>query len=338
MIRKIFLIIGFILVILIIAYYDLVSYGVDQGLGQLKIVYNAREIEEVIADPTTPDSVKQKLQLVGEIIEFGVSEVGLEDKGNYQTYYDQKGQPSLFVVTAAKPFALEPYEWYFPVVGTMPYKGYFNPQDAEAEKSRVLSLGYDADIRTPGGWSTLGWFNDPVLSNMLSRSEGDLANVILHELTHASIFVKDSVEYNENLASFIGDEATERFLLKKYGRQSEEYKKYHQEIQDFQKFAAHILRGADKLDSLYTKAVDYPVEEKKELKENLISKIINQLDTIQFYDAEQYTWSKKPLPNNTYFMSFLRYQAKQDQFKKQLKKEFDNDLKAYVQFLSEEYD
>lgn len=338
MIRKIFLVIGLILVILVIANYSLVVYGIKQGIGQLNIVWEATEIEDVLHDPAVPDSVKIKLSLIREVISFGVEEISLEDNGNYQTYYDQKGKPLLFVVTAAEEFALVPYEWDFPVVGAMPYKGYFNERDAEVEKKRMIELGYDAYTRTPGGWSTLGWFKDPVLSNMLLRNEGDLANVILHELTHSTIFIKDSAELNENLATFIGDQATELFLLKKYGLESEEWNIYHEESEDFEKFVAHILKGADKLDSLYNNISSFPVVVKNDYKEKLIANIIESLDTISFHHPENYKWKKDVLPNNAYFMSFLRYRSKQTKFREQLEKDFNNNLRLFVKFLSEKYD
>ncbi|MGK7390960.1 MAG: aminopeptidase [Candidatus Cyclobacteriaceae bacterium M2_1C_046] len=337
MIRKIFLITGLILAILIIVNYGLIAYGIEQGIGQLQIVWGAKNIKEVINDPDVPDSIKYKLSLVEEVVDFGVREIALEDKGNYQKFYDQKGEASLFVVTAAEPFALKPYTWDFPVVGSMPYKGYFDSQDAEAEKTRLLDLGYDALIRTPGGWSTLGWFNDPVLSGMLSKNEGDLANVILHELTHSTIFLKDSITYNENLATFIGDVATEQFLINKFGAGSDELRIYKEGKEDFNLFVSHILRGADKLDVLYNKTSGYPVEDRAEFKEKLIVKIIDNLDTVDFYNPEQFKWESEFLPNNAYFMSFLRYRAKQDLLQEQFTKEFNNDLKAYVEFLSEKH-
>ncbi len=125
----------------------------------------------------------------------------------------------MWVVLACEPFQLKPKEWKFPILGDrFPTKvflrrssGYRLKQDDLKRKDGMLSF------RNPGGWSTLGWFTDPILSKMLMRSEGDLANLIIHEMSHATIFVKDSVEFNENLATFIGDRGTEQFLIDKYG-------------------------------------------------------------------------------------------------------------------------
>lgn len=338
MIRKSLIFLAIILSVILIWNLELVSYGVSQGYGQMRIIWGARPIDEVQEDPLVPDSVKQSLQFVREVVNFGVKEIGLEDRGNYQTYYDQQGKPLLFVVTAAQPFALEAYEWVFPIVGKVPYKGFFDPEDAEKELEEVQRMGYDAYIRNPSGWSTLGWFNDPILSGMLERSKGNLTNTILHELTHATIFVKDSIEYNENLATFIGDEATLQFLKQKFGENSSEYKTYIEEELDYEIFVNHILRGAAKLDSLYRDLENENVEAVKVLKKNdLIQKIVDNTDTLSFYHPDRFQWDEGVMPNNAYFMSFLRYQSQQGNFKSILKSEFNNDLKKYVMFLKEKY-
>lgn len=337
MIRKVLIILLIILTILILWYFPLINYGIKQGLGQLQVVWNSLDIEEVKADPNVPDSIKMSLDYVREVVDFGVLEIGLKDEGNYQTYYDQKGDPVLFVVTGAESFSLTPYEWEFPVVGVVPYKGFFDKEDAEREKQKLLDLNYDADIRMPGGWSTLGWFKDPVLSNMLGRSRGDLANVILHELTHATVFVKDSIEYNENLATFIGDEATLIFLRKKFGEGSPEWIRYHEDEEDFKRYANHIIRGADKLDSLYQYIENRTDSIKIRLKISMIKKIIDSADTINFHSPENFRWKRDVLPNNTYFLSFLRYRVRQDYLKDILRDDFNNNLKSFVKYLQEKY-
>ncbi|MEJ2006289.1 MAG: aminopeptidase, partial [Cyclobacteriaceae bacterium] len=213
---------------------------------------------------------------------------------------------------ATRPFAFEPYEWSFPVVGTVPYKGFFRQELAVKEMERVRSLGYDAGIRTVGGWSTLGWFRDPILSDMLGRSDGDLANLIIHELVHATIFVKDSVTFNENLASFIGDRGAVEFLKSNFGEESIQLKNYHTELDDEIRYADHILRGADRLDSLYRNNNSMDSSALAGLKTDMIKEIVNSMDTLNL----TYTYGvlqrlRQDLPNNTYFMSFIRYRERQ---------------------------
>ncbi|MBX2967228.1 MAG: aminopeptidase [Cyclobacteriaceae bacterium] len=323
--------------VLCVIYRDLVGYGLRQAKGQLTIVRKAKPVEEYLSDPAFPDSLKQKLLLIAEARQFAINSLGLNDTKNYTTMYDQQGKEIMWVVTASEPFQLKEKEWKFPVVGAMPYKGYFDEARARAEQKQLEDEGWDVNVRNPGGWSTLGWFTDPILSNMLSRSEGDLVSLIIHEMVHATIFVKDSVDFNENLASFIGDRGAEQFLISKYGKDSEPYHQFVQEDKEYINYVDHILRGCVYLDSVYAAMADKPVEEKKQLKEAAILKIMETADTLSF-DALIRPGSKhKTLPNNAYFMSFRRYQSRQDVFHDEWQQNFRGDLKAYILYLADRY-
>jgi predicted aminopeptidase len=338
-IKRILLALLLILVVLTVAYWDLVIYGIRQGKGQLNIIWNARPVEHFLEDPAFPDSLKQKLVLINEVRKYAIDSLGLKDTKNYKTLYDQKGEEIMWVVTASEPFKLKAKEWEFPVLGSVPYKGFFNKDLALKLREELVNEGWDVSIRNPGGWSTLGWFTDPILSKMLERSEGDLANLIIHEMSHATIFIKDSIDFNENLATFIGDRGAEKFLLFKYGANSKQYKSYFTDDEDYLKFADHMLRGSETLDSLYnTMSADQPVEEKKALKEKTIRRIVESLDTLTLTDNSQPSARySKVLPNNAYFMNFRRYQSKQDAFWDEYKTRFHEDLKAYIKFLSEKH-
>src|ERR1041385_6588199 len=160
----------------------LVNYGLRMAQGQLSIVWNARPVKDVLADATIPDSVKTKLKLIEEIRQFAFEEIGLKQNENYTTFYDQHGQRIIYVVTACKPYALEPHLWHFPFLGDVPYKGFFNADKAKEEATKLRAENFDTDIGGASGWSTLGFFKDPVLSQMLNYKEGDLAELIIHEL------------------------------------------------------------------------------------------------------------------------------------------------------------
>jgi len=337
MIRKIFL--AFLVFVLIAAIWnwELVVYGVRQGYGQTKIVFQARPISTFLRDPHFPDSLKKKLLLIEEVRRYAIDSLGLKDTENYKSMFDQKGEELMWVVQACEPFALEPKLWNFPIVGAVPYKGFFEKGKALEERERLIAQGYDVSIRNPGGWSTLGWFKDPILSGMLKRDDGDLASLIIHEMVHATIFVKDDVDFNENLASFIGDTASYYFLASKYGRNSEEFQKYLHDDQDYRKYSRHILQGTQKLDSLYkTMRPDEPIPEKQERKKEMISRIMSSADTLTLYTPRG-KYSNDRLPNNTYFMSYHLYQGRQDNFKKELDVEFGGDLKGYIKHLISAY-
>lgn len=339
-IKRIFLAVVVIIVVIVIAQWDLVKYGIEQGRGQMHIIWNAKPVEEYLSSPTFPDSLKKKLELINEVRQFAIDSLGLKDTRNYKTLFDQKGEEVMWVVMASEPYRLKAKEWKFPVIGSVPYKGFFDRGKAIRLKDELEQEGWDVNIRNPGGWSTLGWFTDPILTGMLDRGEGDLANLIIHEMSHATIFVKDSIDFNENLATFIGDRGAERFLLSVYGPDSKEYITYMNEDRDYVMFTDHMLRGAEKLDSLYQSiGENTPVSAKARLKKDLIQRIVNTLDTLSFagnsFKPSQRFQDK--LPNNAYFMNFMRYQAKQDLFFSEWREQFDGDLKGYIEYLSEKY-
>jgi len=339
LVRRILLGLAALIAILILVFWDLVSYGVRMGYGQMNIIWNARPVGQFLNDPTFPDSLKARLELIGEVRRYAIDSLGLKDTDNYKTMYDQQGREIMWVVMASEPFRLKPKEWEFPIVGAVPYKGFFNEARARELGQQLEQEGWDVIIRNPGGWSTLGWFTDPILSKMLNRSEGDLANLIIHEMSHATIFVKDSVDFNENLATFIGDRGAEKFLIGKYGVNAPEYNTYINEDKDYLKFVDHMLRASGALDSLYnTFGGNEPVEKKQSAKEALIGKIVATMDTLSLaLTTTPSARFKDKLPNNAYFMNYRQYQSQQDVFWKEWNNTYPGDLKGYIRYLSEKY-
>jgi predicted aminopeptidase len=319
-------------------YRELLVYGVRQGIGQAKIVWNARPVEEFIADPLFPDSLKAKLSLIGEIRKFAIDSLGLNDTDVYKKMYDQQGKPIMWVVQACEPYALQSVKWTFPLIGAVPYKGFFKEELALALRDELKAQGKDVVVRNPGGWSTLGWFNDPILSNMLKRSEGDLASLIIHEMVHTTLFIKDSIDFNENLANFIGDLGALEFVKHTYGMQSKQYYEYNYEDDDYTLFAQHMLRGTRVLDSLYQSFTTETTEQKQKVKEKTITQIVLALDTLSLKLVQKPSQRfVKRLPNNAYFMSFVQYEAKQNFFERECEAKFNGNLKRYLDYLKTKY-
>ncbi|TAF67081.1 MAG: aminopeptidase [Cytophagales bacterium] len=346
--------------LLSIFYYDLAIYGIGQGYGQMGILWNTRPIKEVLEDTNFPDSLKNKVKLIEEIKTFATKELGIRPSENYTTLYDQRGKAILWIVTASDPYALHALEWNYGFLGDMSYKGFFNLQSARRMALKLQKEGYDVDIDEVSAWSTLGWFRDPILTSMLRRGEGSLAELIIHELTHGTLWITDEVEYNENLADFVGEKGAILFLEKKYGKNSAAYRKYIDDKQDNDKFFAHILAGAKKLDNFYKNLPkDLPEATKRKQKLLMIEQIIKNLDTVGFARKERFAQAfriplrnhpvhqimKKVfrtdyllyLPNNTYFMGFLRYRGKQNQFEEEYKTQFQSDFFAYFSYLKKKY-
>jgi Putative aminopeptidase len=205
---------------------ELCGYGLRQLKGQLNIVMNSRDIVDVLGDAQVPDSIKIKLRLIQEIREFAFDSLGLTRNENYTTFFDQQGQRLMYVVTASERYCLKPHLWHFPVIGAVGYKGFFREDLAKHEAERLKAQGYDVHVGGASGWSTLGWLKDPVLSQMLTLEEGDLAELIIHELLHGTIYIPDNTEWNENFATFVGEEGAKLFLKSKYGPSSKQELEY----------------------------------------------------------------------------------------------------------------
>ena len=337
--RKIFLYASLLIIALfLIIKHELVYYAYVQAKGQIEIIMNARPVEELMVEEDFPDSLKAKLKIVEEVKKYAIEELGLKGKKNYTTYYDQHGRELMWVVSACEPFELESYKWGFPIFGSFSYKGFFRYDMAEAERDRLLEKGLDANIRTAGGWSTLGILKDPILSNMLNRDAGSLSDLIIHELTHGTIFIKDSLEFNENLASFIGNEGARLFLIEKYGESSSELDFYNTKIRDHRIFTNYVLDGAAKLDSLYKSFnTDMTYETKLELKSNAIEEFISGAQNLPFNTLNYVDYFNDFIPDNTFFMSFLRYRGGQSRFEVALRTEHQGNLAEYIKELKKQF-
>lgn len=331
MIKKALLVLLLILSVLIITNWSLVVYGIGQAKGQIEIIKNAVPVEEVLADSNFPDSLKQKIRIIDEVRAFAIDSIGLTNSANYTTFYDQMGSTALWNLSACEPYSLTPKTWSFPFLGSFPYKGFFDLDKAKEELNILKEQNYDARIRPVGGWSTLGWFSDPILSNMLERSEGRLADLISHELTHSTLFVKDDIQFNENLASFIGEKGALLFLETKYGKSSYELEDYIMQNQDGSRYTEHMLFCTALLDSLYNSFTNTTSDSIQHLKKHiLIDQIIASLDTIHFHNERYYKIFENGRPNNAYFMSFMRYHSSEDSLATILASEYLGDLKGFV--------
>ncbi len=328
-----------LLFLFIVIFHKLVSYGIDQAIGQLNIVWSARPIEDVMKDASVNDTIKLKLRFVEEIKKYAIDSLGLKASENYTTLYDQHRKPALWVLTASEKYQMKSFEWWFPVVGNVGYKGFFVFDKGKDEQKELDEKGYDTDYNPTSAWSTLGWFRDPILSNFLYKTDGQIAELIIHEMTHATLYVKSSVDFNENLASVIGEAGAEQFLKYKYGDSSEVLKEYLNRNEDYNRFAQYMIAGTKKLDSVYHSFnSDDATSFKDEMKQKTIKEIVASLDTISFHNRKRYEkLFEDELPNNAYFLGFTRYDALKDKMKKEMKEEARGDIKMYIEQLKIKY-
>jgi predicted aminopeptidase len=321
-----------VLVIVVVINRQLVGYALGQAFGQLRIVVGATPVEQVLEDETIAESIKDRIRLVQDIRRFAFDSLGIEPNRNYTTFYDQEGQDLMWVVTACQPFALEAHTWDFPIIGSFGYKGFFDSLKAVREEASLRKLGLDTSIRPVGGWSTLGYFVDPILSKMLQRDEGELAELIIHELTHGTVYVKDSTTFNENLATFIGVKGAELYLAARHGEETEALQVYRRRREDRGRIEKHVLRGSIYLDSLYNSMDSALAPDRKNLiKERALTHIVRTADTILLESGKSFAeYLQVRKPNNTYFMSYLRYRGYLDALESEYKSKYGGDLRRML--------
>jgi len=179
-------------------------YLLRAGLEEGKILAHRRPIPAIIADPATPADVAAKLRLVLDDRAFAAESIGLAAKQSFTTYSKLEHDTLVLVLSGAYRDKLESYTWWFPVVGRVPYKGYFDFAAARDAARQLDARGFDVYLRPSAAFSTLGWFNDPLLSTSLRADSLDLANTVIHELTHNTYYAPGSAVFNESFANFVG--------------------------------------------------------------------------------------------------------------------------------------
>jgi len=296
-------------------------YTIKQGVTLLKFINSAKPLEKV--------DDKEFVQLVTDIRVFAMNELGLSMSKNYTQYVDIDRNYLAAVVSASAKDSFQRHEWRFPVVGRMPYKGFFNTDDARKERSKLENKDLDVWVRGVEAFSTLGWFKDPLYSYMKSYSPARLADLIIHELVHATVFIKGQVKFNEELAEFIGTEGMKLFIEKHYGKDSEEYRQMLATETDSKKFVEFIQELIAELDVLYSS--DKSKTDKLAEKETIIfaaKERFNAEYESRFSDTHYRYFYELPI-NNAYLELFRLYYA-EDNFMSDLYEKSGKNLVTFI--------
>jgi predicted aminopeptidase len=192
-------------------------YVTKLAMTQTSLLASRQSIVDVLQDPNTSPEVRQKLSSLQGVLAFAQAH-GLNTEDAYRYYIELPGDSVSFVVYAAQADRLEAKTWWFPVVGRVPYLGFFEAGERDEKAEALRSEGFDTYSSGVSAFSSLGWFHDPIYSSMLKRSEASLAHLIFHELTHRTYWYPGSVEFNENLAEYVGEYLTIKFLESKGDR------------------------------------------------------------------------------------------------------------------------
>jgi predicted aminopeptidase len=219
-------------------------YTLKQGVTMLKYIGSSVPLEQAGDD--------EFICLVSDIRTFAIEELGLTMSKNYTTYVEIDRNYLAAIVSASAKDSFKRHDWNFPVVGKMPYKGFFDIEDARKERLKLEKKDLDVWIRTVDGFSTLGWFEDPLYSYMRNYSPVSLADLIIHELVHATVFIKGQVKFNEELAEFIGSEGARQYIEKRYGKDSKEYREISSSDDDSRNYVEFIQELIAELEVLYS--------------------------------------------------------------------------------------
>jgi predicted aminopeptidase len=187
-------------------------YLLQSAQGQLALMSKREPIPRVIDDPSTSAALRAQLKSVTAIRNFASRELGLPDNGSYRKYADIGRPYVVWNVVAAPEFSVDPKQWCFPIVGCVAYRGYFVEKRARRFAAGLHAKGFDVVVGGVAAYSTLGHFDDPILSSMVNWNDVELASIIFHELTHQMLYVPNDASFNEALATTVEEEGVRRWL------------------------------------------------------------------------------------------------------------------------------
>jgi predicted aminopeptidase len=245
------------------------NYYAQAAQGQLSLLNDARPIEEWLSDHNTNAKLKLRLATARQIRTFAVQELGLPDNNSYKNYASLARPFVLWNVVATPELSLKPVQWCFPVAGCVSYKGYYDKNDAVLFARGLREEGHDVQVGGVPAYSTLGWFNDPLISTFINYPDAELARLLFHELSHQVVYVPGDSQFNESFASAVEEAGVERWLSG-YGNQAmrDNYVRFGGRKQEF---LALLLACRKDLEKNYASRA--PAAEKRAVKARLFQKL-----------------------------------------------------------------
>ncbi len=222
--------------------------------GQLRVLRARTPIETALADPATSADERAQLTLVLEARTFAQG-LGLDVGKQYTSYAPWPGDRLVTAVVATRPGTLDPVTSWFPLVGRVPYRSYFDVAAAEREAERLRARGDDVCLSPVPAYSTLGWMADPVTGPLLRSGPTDLVDTVIHELVHATVYVPGDASFNEGLATFVGQEGAIRFFSTRDGDASPLAERARARVADQRALASALFALRTEISALYAAAL-----------------------------------------------------------------------------------
>jgi predicted aminopeptidase len=292
-------------------------YLLQSAEGQLSLMSKREPIGRVIDQPSTPPKLRAQLKSVTAIRDFASRELGLPDNGSYRKYADIGRPYVVWNVVAAPEFSVEPKKWCFPIVGCVSYRGYFVEARARRFAAGLHAQGFDVMVGGVAAYSTLGHFDDPILSTMVNWDDVELAAIIFHELTHQLLYVRNDASFNEALATTVEEEGVRRWLSSQ-GREAD-LAQHLLEQKRYLRVIALLTETRDKLRALYASGLPDPLM--RERKREAFEKLRESYSALR----EQWrghapfgAWFAKDI-NNAHLASIATYYACVPGFERELK-------------------
>lgn len=245
------------------------NYYGQAAHGQLALLSEARPIDAWMADPNTNPRLRVRLETARQIRRYAVQELALPDNDSYKNYAALTRPYVLWNVVATPELSLKPIQWCFPVAGCVNYRGYYSKDDAQAYAAELRAAGDDVEVGGVTAYSTLGWFNDPLISTFIHYPDAELARLIFHELAHQVVYVPGDSQFNESFASAVEEAGVARWLAQ-YGNESMRagYARYLDRKRDF---LALLLKIRGALEANYQSSK--PVAEQRAVKARLFQQL-----------------------------------------------------------------
>ncbi len=311
-------------------------YVIKAGIAEARILHARRPIAQVIDDSSTDAATRAKLEYILKARRFAAQTLGMHPGKSYTTYVHLKHDTLALVLSAAYKDRLVNKTWWFPIVGNVPYKGFFSETDALHAQHKLEAKGFDTYLRPTSAFSTLGWFSDPILSTMLQGDDAvGVVETILHELTHRYLFVSGHVRFNESMADFVGWVGAARFFCSpsEGGPDSAKCLSAQARWRDFERFSVFVDTLVSHLNRVYDDST-LTYAQKLARRKQVFAQALTQFKQDVQPTLEAYTFQSfldTPL-NNATLLAQMRYFHRLPDFQSLLD-EHGGDLRAVLEYL-----